>query len=726
MLSRTQATALSEPVDESMDPHATHADETPRTGPVKFTHPSGSRPLDGYTIKRGIGRGGFGEVYFAVSDGGKEVALKLIRHNLEVELRGVTHCLNLKHPNLIALYDVKEDDQDNTWVVMEYAVGESLEEEIDRHPQGLPLDEAIDWMQGIGAGVAYLHDHGIVHRDLKPGNIFRDDGQVKLGDYGLSKFISCSRRSGQTESIGTVHYMAPEVANGRYGKEIDIYALGVILYEMLTGQVPFEGESVGEVLMKHLTAEPSLENVPEAYRTVIARALAKDPTTRFANVAEMFQRATATGRHDGISPADQGNALRPRATASGRTTSGRSAAPGSPSRRSSRSRDSRSGCGDRGHRGSTGLYGGRAGVAGCARRLRNARDSWDALNTPAKVAVAVVGCAALAYNAQMVLELIVPVVAVYVLYRVIRAVVLQHEARGKRPVQPLRSAYPVPPRGPAAPSGSTRPPADPTATTYAPLHPGGDKARSSASQARGDWRAASARHWKRKKRKHWREEATEALIVKSTRERLADLAGSLILAAVIGMVMSIVAVLLRGETSVEQNQFAWLALTSVLGSWAVLIPAKFWEGTRGDQTLRRVTLLVLGLGVGAVAWLGARQLLVEFTDSPQLQNFVLFDFSKNFYDTKGPMLGAYLAYFGALFASIRWWKLADPLRRTRLSVWSVGACVLGAWIVDWIWKFPQPWGVMVAAIISTSVQLAGPQVQPHVRPQSPQDTEVQQ
>ncbi len=281
----------------------------------------------------------------------------------------MTHCLNLKHPNLIALYDVKEDDQDNTWVVMEYAVGESLEEVIDRHPQGLPLDEAIDWMQGIGAGVAYLHDHGIVHRDLKPGNIFRDDGQVKLGDYGLSKFISCSRRSGQTESIGTVHYMAPEVANGRYGKEIDIYALGVILYEMLTGQVPFEGESVGEVLMKHLTAEPSLENVPEAYRTVIARALAKDPTTRFANVAEMFNAPTATGRHDGISPADQGNALRPRATASGRTTSGRSAAPGSPSRRSSRSRDSRSGCGDRGHRGSTGLYGGRAGVAGCARRL---------------------------------------------------------------------------------------------------------------------------------------------------------------------------------------------------------------------------------------------------------------------------------------------------------------------------------------------------------------------
>ena len=146
---------------------------------------------------------------------------------------------------------------------MEYVAGESLEEAIRRHPHGMPADEALDWLRGIAAGVAYLHDHGIVHRDLKPGNIFRDEGIVKLGDYGLSKFISCSRRSGQTESIGTVHYMAPEIANGRYGKEIDIYALGVILYEMLTGRVPFEGESVGEVLMKHLTAEPDISLLAE-------------------------------------------------------------------------------------------------------------------------------------------------------------------------------------------------------------------------------------------------------------------------------------------------------------------------------------------------------------------------------------------------------------------------------------------------------------------------------
>src|SRR5262249_10923085 len=150
-------------------------------------------------------------------------------------------CLNLKHPNLLGLFDVRHDDHGDNWVVMEYVRGESLEDALARHPDGLPPGEALHWFRGLAAAVAYLHDHGIVHRDLKPGNIFSDEGVVKLGDYGLSKFISVSRRSGQTESVGTVHYMAPEIANGRYGKEIDLYALGILLYELFTGHVPFEG-----------------------------------------------------------------------------------------------------------------------------------------------------------------------------------------------------------------------------------------------------------------------------------------------------------------------------------------------------------------------------------------------------------------------------------------------------------------------------------------------------
>src|SRR6516164_5726776 len=143
---------------------------------MKFTHSSGQGPLDGFTLKRGVGRGGFGEVYFAVSDGGKEVALKLLRDNHEVELRGVAQCLNLKHPNLVGLYDVRTDARGDHWVVMEHVSGESLHVILGRHFEGLPVEPAREWFLGLARAVAYLHDHGIVHRDLKPGNIFIENG----------------------------------------------------------------------------------------------------------------------------------------------------------------------------------------------------------------------------------------------------------------------------------------------------------------------------------------------------------------------------------------------------------------------------------------------------------------------------------------------------------------------------------------------------------------------
>jgi hypothetical protein len=262
---------------------------------MRFTYSSGQRPLDGYTLKRGIGRGGFGEVYFAVSDGGKEVALKLVRGDRDIELRGVGQCLNLKHPNLVGLFDLRTDDRGDKWVVMEYVSGEPLSSVLARHPDGLPRELAREWFIGLAKAIAYLHDHGIVHRDLKPGNIFLENGTVKVGDYGLSKSISTSQRTAQTQSVGTVHYMAPEISTGNYNKQIDVYAAGIILYEMLTGRVPFEGESAGEILMKHLTAPPDLSKLPSEYLPIVQKALSKNPAQRYASMAEMARAVELLG-----------------------------------------------------------------------------------------------------------------------------------------------------------------------------------------------------------------------------------------------------------------------------------------------------------------------------------------------------------------------------------------------------------------------------------------------
>src|SRR5712692_2367938 len=264
---------------------------------MKFTYSSGQRVLDGYTLKRGIGRGGFGEVYYAISDGGKEVALKLVRgHNLEIEMRGMAQCLNLKHPNLMTLIDLRTDVQGDHWVVMEYISGEPLSVVLNRHPQGLAPELVQQWFIALAKAVGCLHDHGIVHRDLKPGNIFIENGTVKVGDYGLCKFISSSQRTAQTQSVGTVHYMAPEISTGNYHKQIDIYSAGIILYEMLTGRVPFDGESAGEILMKHLTSPPDLSVLPPPYVNIVGKALAKNPAHRYVSMLEMAKEVEAVGR----------------------------------------------------------------------------------------------------------------------------------------------------------------------------------------------------------------------------------------------------------------------------------------------------------------------------------------------------------------------------------------------------------------------------------------------
>lgn len=256
-------------------------------GAYQYKH--GDRPLEGYTIQRALGRGGFGEVYFAVSDAGRQVALKAISTYEQIELRGVRQCMNLKSPHLVTIFDVKHNGAGRPFVIMEYVSGPSLAEILSESPGGLGPQKAAFFLREIAKALTFLHEAGIVHRDLKPANVFYEDGYVKICDYGLSKAIAPSHCGGQTITVGTVHYMAPEIGEGNYDRGIDIYAMGVVLYEMLTGCPPFIGDSIGEILMKHLAGKVDMTGIAEPFATAISRAMEKDPAKRFRTVQEMVE-----------------------------------------------------------------------------------------------------------------------------------------------------------------------------------------------------------------------------------------------------------------------------------------------------------------------------------------------------------------------------------------------------------------------------------------------------
>jgi serine/threonine protein kinase len=671
-------------------PLETEPEDRPKGG-ARFTYPSGSRPLDGYTIKRGVGRGGFGEVYYAVSDAGKEVALKLIRRNLDVELRGVTHCLNLKHPNLVALYDIKTDDNDDRWVVMEYVSGESLEDAIDRHPHGMPVEIAIEWFSGIAAGVSYLHDHGIVHRDLKPANIFLDEGTVKIGDYGLSKFISCSRRSGQTESVGTVHYMAPEIANGRYGREIDTYALGIILYEMLTGHVPFEGESVGEVLMKHLTAEPDLSAVGEPYRGIVQGAMAKDPETRIRSVAEMLDSlgvANPSSVIGNVGPSFSNTDTT--ASAANEGASKGSPWPGSPPPYEPPTNEQ---------------------LSVDEPIAAAARQGWQTLKqayheNPLPSFLKVVILIALCFTAVRTIQVWFPIVTTclitYFVYRIVWTVIV-------KPAAPRQSKYR---RGPATPRTQTSGEAQPPFTPAIPFELAGA--------------SLSKKEAKRRRRQSVQRQLRDHLANKSLHDRLTELVGSMFIAAVVSVVAALVVCLIAAEPF-SKELFAWLAIVGSLCCWAIMIPAKLAEGNVEDQAPLRFIQLLSGAVVGVIAWAIADWLmlhLLQWNNMGTWPNESLmsgtvglerFGPGSSRQDHTALPLQTFAAYFAFLFVLIAWWEQTEATRSTRVSIWTIAWCGLVAWLLHFIWWFPQPLGLLLAALMAFTLQFASPWLSPSKR-----------
>jgi len=716
--------------------------------PIKFLYPTGSQPLEGYTIKRGVGRGGFGEVYFATSDAGKEVALKLIRRNLDVELRGVKHCLNLKHHNLISIYDIRTDSLGDEWVVMEYVSGESLEDAIERYPNGMPTDLVLKWMQGIGSGVAYLHDHGIVHRDLKPGNVFLDDdagggletgGMVKIGDYGLSKFISCSRRSGQTESVGTVHYMAPEIANGRYGREIDTYALGIILYEMLTGHVPFEGESVGEVLMKHLTADPNLDMLEEPYRDIVRRTLAKDPEIRIGSVTEMLALLpdgrsvgplyTGSTNDGGPLPSDQHlqagrqeGWTNAHAAADGigaahlfPDTSVRGEAPvganRSPGRRHAMTQGEP-------------LF---ALVANTWHSMVDGWLDWD-FNPAGKSVLLFIMVAMAVVTVPWWGFVAVPLVVFYLFYYIFWLAFIEPPRRRKmRDERESRELAEIDRYG----KQQAR---EQEAQLTSELSPEGIESDPSTHQPaqvppaqRSRRQQAAAR---RRLRMGWREKAQQEIKAKPLREKTTELLSAMVLSGIFCTFLSLLAVALVGGelTSERVPLHLWLSAVSSLGCWVVLATNKFSEGRFEDQVPMRISLMIGGAVMGILAWSLSSTLLIgvpyindmgpDFHDSfyneaiGLSENDVAAQVSRHSYAVNLPFS---VMYFATLMVAMRWWRLAEYTRRVRLSLVGVGLCMCGAWIAHLLCWYPMPAGMAVAAVMAVAVQLVSPWLPPSGR-----------
>ena len=598
----------------------------------RFTHPSGTRLLDRFVVQRGLGIGGFGEVYFAISDAGKEVAIKQIQRNLDIELRGVSQCLNLKHPNLVTLYDVCQDDIGQWYVVMEYVAGANLREQLDEHAKGFSDSEIRRWFDGLAAGVAHMHDEGLVHRDLKPGNLFDDRGVIKVGDCGLSKFISETRRGGQTESVGTFHYMAPEVGRGEYGREIDVYALGVILYELVTGRLPFDGETSHEIIIKHMTAKPDLTGVRQPYAAVIARALEKDPAARWRNVSEMAAAvagaATRTLPIDATvltatmvaSPSPQMPVVNPKQEPVARAV---------------------------------------------ASSISDIRSWWAGIHLtwfPKAVLLGLI-VVGLIINTRWLLPLLSVLGIVYVPYYLIRQMLI----------------------GPSP------------GVSY-------QEARMHSLARQNRYKPISKKRWMQFKRIE--------LASKRASVQLAELAGSWTAATIATILMMVAAYLVtaRGETTTAHAiaPLGWTAAMVLATSMSILALGKLWEGRDGDPIRRRMAMLGIGGGLGALAYAIATFLLLDPSAgiTRWMHRPVL---SSALYDPGAmPRLGAYMVHFALLMSVLRWWRTTDPLRSSRLSAWAIVLAALVDFAIQRLVPIAQPAGMMIAAGSVIAIQIGAP------------------
>jgi eukaryotic-like serine/threonine-protein kinase len=261
---------------------------------------NGKRISGRYRIIKLIGGGGMANVYLAhdmILD--REVAIKMLRMDFANEeefikrfQREAQSATSLVHPNIVSIYDVGEED-DLYYIVMEYVQGMTLKQYIQQHsPVG--VDQALDIMKQLTLAISHAHQNHIVHRDIKPHNILVDEeGTVKITDFGIAMALSATSITQTNSVLGSVHYLSPEQARGGMAtKKSDIYSLGIVMFELLTGRLPFSGESAVSIALKHLQSEtPSLRrwnaDIPQSVENIVLKATAKDPFRRYESLEEM-------------------------------------------------------------------------------------------------------------------------------------------------------------------------------------------------------------------------------------------------------------------------------------------------------------------------------------------------------------------------------------------------------------------------------------------------------
>jgi serine/threonine protein kinase len=262
----------------------------------------GQKISNRYEILKLLGEGGMANVYLAEDNIlERQVAVKVLRGDLSTDDKFVRRfqrealaASSLSHPNIVEVYDVGEDEG-NFFIVMEYVEGKNLKQLMKRRGN-LTVSEVIDIMSQLTEGLSQAHDAYIIHRDIKPQNILiMDNGLVKITDFGIAMALNSSQLTQTNSVMGSVHYLPPEQASGK-GSTIksDIYSLGILMYELLTGVLPFKGENAVEIALKHMrdplpSVKREIERVPNSIENIILKATAKNPKNRYNDAREMYE-----------------------------------------------------------------------------------------------------------------------------------------------------------------------------------------------------------------------------------------------------------------------------------------------------------------------------------------------------------------------------------------------------------------------------------------------------